>query len=262
MAKLVEILARELKEWKSNADGAVFSSKGGACYFFHGNRPAHDDHYWRATEGCFWFVDEKDKITFDADTPEDCDTAIVTRAEWQAAVDALKGEPEIIGHWHPKESNSHQKPFAALSKRESPLTELGKGCEGEKEGGKEYHVLYEYWEWKPIEKVAPEWDGVGLPPVGVSCERRFPDVRGSSWNGCIILAHGARRIFVRDNCGDEWAPNIDEVEFRPFRTPEQIAADERESAINGMLTHDALGGSRRGLAEALYDAGYRKQEPK
>ena len=49
-----------------------------------------------------------------------------------------------------------------------------------------------------------------------------------------------------------------ERSFRPIRTPEQIAADEREAAVNGMLCYDALGGSRRGLAEALYDAGFRK----
>lgn len=45
-------------------------------------------------------------------------------------------------------------------------------------------------------------------------------------------------------------------------TPEQIAAEERESHVLAMLCHDALGGTRRGLAEALYDAGYRKGESK
>lgn len=95
MAKLVEILARELKGWKINAGGAVFSSKGGACYFFHGNKPAYDDYNWRATEGCFWFVGESDKLVLNGDTPDDHATAIVTRAEWQAAVDALKAK-EVV----------------------------------------------------------------------------------------------------------------------------------------------------------------------
>ncbi|MOA57078.1 hypothetical protein D3C78_1811840 [compost metagenome] len=48
--------------------------------------------------------------------------------------------------------------------------------------------------------------------------------------------------------------------FRPIRTPEQIAAEEREKALEAMfkIYHDA-GEFRTGLA-ALYEAGYRKVE--
>ena len=106
----------------------------------------------------------------------------------------------------------------------------------------------------------PSWSGEGLPPVGVVCEVDYCE----QWHPCEIIAHFQQR------CGMVAAFTVDivngaksldafgEGSFRPIRTPEQSAADERESAVNGMLCYDALGGSRRGLAEALYDAGYRK----
>lgn len=200
MAKLVEILARELKEWPMARGGTYHTEAvaqdldGGLVRLDHLREP-HPTQFngedW--SRGCWT------GYAYYVELSEDHATAIVTRAEWQAAVDALKAKDVV------------------------------------------------------------EWDGVGLPPVGVSCERRFPDVRGSSWNGCIILAHGARRIFVRDNCGDEWAHNIDEVEFRPFRTPDRIAAYELraiiESGLDGRKTLDQV-------IEEVIGAGYRKQGQK
>ena len=103
----------------------------------------------------------------------------------------------------------------------------------------------------------PSWSGEGRPPVGVVCEANFV----GEWKRFEMRYYGEAYVVFKtafevqrarydfDTCG---------VKFRPVRTPEQIAADEREAAVNGMLCYDALGGSRRGLAEALYDAGYRK----
>lgn len=100
----------------------------------------------------------------------------------------------------------------------------------------------------------PSWSGEGLPPVGVVCMANGYQV--------VIVAHhcnGIHAIYAEseyDGLLYYGEPN----EFRPIRTPEQIASGEREEAVNGMLCYDALGGSRRGLAEALYDAGYRKEQ--
>lgn len=124
-------------------------------------------------------------------------------------------------------------------------------------------VSWEIWQLAPFAKRpsihADEWSGEGLPPVGVVCEYRICD---GPWYKCEI-----RYTFKRPDGGViAYCQHLDHEQalyasyccFRPIRTPEQIAADERESAVNGMLCYDALGGSRRGLAEALYDAGYRK----
>ena len=123
------------------------------------------------------------------------------------------------------------------------------------------------WWGAAVARPSPAWSGEGLPPVGVVCEvrQKTPYESSFEWEECRIAmintgADGLPQVCTIDKRGDFaiYYPATDIVEFRPIRTPEQIAADEREAAVNGMLCYDALGGSRRGLAEALYDAGFRK----
>lgn len=101
-----------------------------------------------------------------------------------------------------------------------------------------------------------QWNGLGLPPVGAVCECKV--THGAAWVKCEVVAHKDHYAiaYVDENTVMLSAG----IRFRPIRTPEEMAADEREAAINGMLCYDALGNSRRGLAESLYDAGFRKQE--
>lgn len=113
--------------------------------------------------------------------------------------------------------------------------------------------------------VAPAWDGTGLPPVGTVCEalNRLKE----EWLKVKILDHeGTAPTAV---CRDEknrlwWAQD-----FRPIRTPEQIAAEERKAAIDRMTADaqlDFSAGEFLNVREyvecviaALHDAGYRKQ---
>jgi len=98
------------------------------------------------------------------------------------------------------------------------------------------------------------WSGEGLPPVGVVCMANGYQV--------VIVAHhcnGIHAIYAEsevDGLLYYGEPN----EFRPIRTPEQIAADEREAAIDEMLAATPAPGSDISLrvCEKLYDAGYRK----
>lgn len=117
------------------------------------------------------------------------------------------------------------------------------------------------------------WDGTGLPPVGAVCERRFHDKEGSSWQRVTITAHGHKKIMCLEETGDEWAHFGLEVSFRPARTPEQIAEEERLAGLNEMIGHikdHPLGTHgvshlqelmiHEDVARDLWDAGYRKQE--
>jgi len=134
---------------------------------------------------------------------------------------------------------------------------LGDGKKHEFEGGCtfKFSELSDI-EWRPQPK---PWSGPedGLPPVGVACERRFPSVTASSWQGGIILAHGSKKIFFRDNCGDEWAHSFDDVEFRAFRTTAQISADQRETAIRELM--DIAQVDCRVTAARLVDAGFKRE---
>ena len=121
------------------------------------------------------------------------------------------------------------------------------------------------WFW---ERPSPAWSGEWLPPVGVKCEfEPHNDVWGFSTlevSECTVIAY--HNGFVWLDLGEPGIPvatRVDKIDFRPIRTPEQIAADEREVAVNGMLMAANPAGHRAGytrqLMECLYEAGYRKQ---
>lgn len=93
---------------------------------------------------------------------------------------------------------------------------------------------------------ATSWDGTGLPPVGVECDRSWI---GDEWQQCEILFTSNRVVVVKlKRSGMEDAYNIGDVNFRPLRT-------EAERAIDEMVQ---LSGVSIGAAKILYDAGYRK----
>lgn len=118
-----------------------------------------------------------------------------------------------------------------------------------------------------VDELVEIWTGKGAPPAGAVCERRFPEVDGSSWRQVTILLIGDQKIFYRDEAGDEWANRPDDIEFRPIRTPEQIAAEKRIEEINEMAELSLYGHYAFTLAQAkiacavLHDKGYRKVTP-
>lgn len=119
---------------------------------------------------------------------------------------------------------------------------------------------------------AQAWNGEGLPPVGMVVELDKLDMGG--WREVQILAHwtGDKRlcdVAIYMPLGEN-SPSVGQAIaecFRPIRTPEQIAAEERTKAVDEMLALDSYpngelaGGlmSRRSFCEALYDAGIRRQ---
>jgi hypothetical protein len=104
-----------------------------------------------------------------------------------------------------------------------------------------------------------EWDGVGLPPVGTVCEYR---VNKDEWVSCEVLQHLLRsnddvEVFV--SLKNSWDYSSAPDRFRPTKTSEQVAAEERSLAIKEMC-EVASKRNTKGLTlmESLYDAGYRK----
>lgn len=105
------------------------------------------------------------------------------------------------------------------------------------------------------------WNGEGLPPEGTVCEIKGCMSHYLQWNVVTVFAVRGKTVFFDMEDG-RWG-QTDSHEIRPLRTPEQIAADEREKSVGQMIsdTHILAGtmGNRRLMAEQLYDAGYRKQ---
>lgn len=103
------------------------------------------------------------------------------------------------------------------------------------------------------------WDGEDLPPVGIEVET----VCGGIVRRVKILAITDQSIFMRqvedgrEGLFDRLNPGS--RTFRPIRTAEQIAAEERENAVEQMLNHSPVGRSvfAKDFCESLYDAGAR-----
>lgn len=122
--------------------------------------------------------------------------------------------------------------------------------------------------WKLIEerpKKQEAWDGEGLPPVGMDIECTFDS--WGYWRKGRVLYYGKQMIFMEQygespDCRKfEGSMNPDGIKFRPVRTAEQVAAEERDKAIEEMIrtTSDGITCMDRYDAEQLYKAGYRKQ---
>jgi hypothetical protein len=232
MAKLVEILARELKDWPM-ACGGTYHTEAiaqdldcGLVRLDHLREP-HPTQFngedWSRACWTGW--------AYYAELSEDHATAIVTRAEWQAAVDALKADD--CAHSYGSEDGCPEcgatKPYSSLSDQEiSRIT-------------------------RPA-----EWDGLGLPPVGTICENVFP---GEIWREVIIIAHDEDMAVFRLNNSERLNYFADTNQhFRPIRTPEQIAAERELAELRSIIeSAQANGGD---IAESILAYGYRKQEPK
>lgn len=102
----------------------------------------------------------------------------------------------------------------------------------------------------------PSWSGPedGLPPVGTACEVRddLENIREVE-----IIAHtkrGGAPVAVYQ-CGDEIGAYTASL-FHPIRTPEQIAAEERERAVMEIYERaNKQGGSVLSMLMEAYDAG-------
>lgn len=134
--------------------------------------------------------------------------------------------------------------------------------------------------------VTAEWNGEGLPPVGMVCEfagfnqdeTKFDDpvvgdkvtVIAHYLSGCVQVA-----AFTYNLAANFGSLNVAQGAhgcFRPIRTAEQTAAEEREKAIKSMIEDsqpDYSAGDFLNASEyvecaisALYDSGYRKQVAK
>lgn len=106
-----------------------------------------------------------------------------------------------------------------------------------------------------------KWSGEGIPPVGTFCDGYVQNSgREWKWLEVEILKHN-------DTSNNECAVHVTKHgilrwcdQFRPIRTPEQIAAEERLHAIDEMIDFVVPCITYRNLISALYDAGYRKTE--
>jgi hypothetical protein len=101
------------------------------------------------------------------------------------------------------------------------------------------------------------WDGEGYPDVEMICEYQVFETE--IWRECEVVARRKGGwVVLDDECETAFVTLQD---IRPIRTPEQIAAEEREGAIHEMVDHLKRWVTVQDLCGVLYDAGYRKVSP-
>ena len=283
--KLVDILARELKVWPDSYDGgptaAVSQDRSGELNTldFGAENPNVGDYDGYCWKGSKWTLNGGYYAVAD-----DNDTSIVTRAEWQSAVDALKAPkdkamdidwskaPKGATHFSPSDEDYlscwckwvGSQLFGWLADGDSKWDRLH-GQERDKEKIRDMIARPTY----------EEWNGEGLPPVGMVCEFKIPEEFDgvSPWRSELRNGHRVEIIHHYDTGINKCAVFKFKVAFghlveqaaadcfRPIRTPEQIAAEEREAEINRMVATAKMldKGWARKVCASLYDAGYRKQ---
>lgn len=109
--------------------------------------------------------------------------------------------------------------------------------------------------------VSLEWAGEGLPPVGIEIEALLPGLGSTTYfwqrakvvHGALPDSPGEVLVFSLETTRPAWVD-----EFRPVRTPEQIAAEEHRKAVE-QLAADTDWILPKEACEAVLAAGYRKQ---
>lgn len=115
-----------------------------------------------------------------------------------------------------------------------------------------------------------EWNGEGLPPVGVECEWRLEGADDSSFSMCKVLMITNHTVFMKShravNGRKEFSLPKDVIEFRKPETKQQREERERLDCIKKMYRDGNVDGAEsdllvfsiEGILANLYDAGYRK----
>lgn len=100
------------------------------------------------------------------------------------------------------------------------------------------------------------WSGPedGLPPVGTVCEWKYAD--SQTWKATKILYIGSVYVIVPAHDGEQHY-YVQHMQFRAVKTPEQQAAQLRETAIRDVM--DIAQVDCRVTAARLVDAGFKRE---
>lgn len=117
------------------------------------------------------------------------------------------------------------------------------------------------WDLIVRPKKQEAWDGVGLPPVGVFCEHEPYEMRNEP-HKVEIIAHKKTSLDVAVfwDKDQQLVSYSSYHSFRPIKTAEQLAEEEREDAANKMFQRfGGIGGLTKKQCIWVVSEGYRKQ---
>ena len=126
-----------------------------------------------------------------------------------------------------------------------------------------------------IERPNPQsWSGEkdGLPPVGLVCELKesvlLADEYFANWfeagtqvevGGHVKFREAEGPVCAICVVGDNFTGTLSASYLRPVKTPEQLAAEERENAVHVMVDSLKRWNNVHELCGMLYDAGFKRE---
>lgn len=245
--KLVDILARELDRWPEGMSETVGQGHGGYLHGYTGDGHPNCQRTRKIFTVCDDYEYEK-----------------VTRAQWQEAREALSKPAKPVA------------PMPPISEAPKDATHWDPGIKCTPSWARLDGDQWFWWPvsgapidigWRPYAKqaAAPDtfiaiekaWNGEGLPPVGEYCEA---SMLYGEWAKGLVIAHhfdGAVVAVGDDERGFEY-DSYQTNQVRPVRTPEQIAAEEREKFIEECREFASVTSNIRDVFAMMYDAGYRQ----
>lgn len=281
--KLVDILAKTLTVWPDDFDVMFVTQDSDGCvYGWRDNEPMIQSGTWTWADG----RSHKDFTSWRPGVyqlAEDRKEVIVTRAQWQAAVDALRAEesadPEIDWSKAPEDATHFSPAYEGYN-------DLWAKTDGNRwmyrsMNASKWHYgpppeQDEYYVERPLRpaeslslnhqevgRITRVWNGEGLPPIGIKVDvllagnGSYLPLTPQEWQPMTMKYKSVDFCVFEREDGQEfpmWNPQYSK--FRPIRTAEQIAAKELrkiiESGLDGMKTIDQV-------IDEIIDAGYRKQ---
>lgn len=104
----------------------------------------------------------------------------------------------------------------------------------------------------------PQWNGEGLPPVGMEIEYKFRKVKyRNDFSRGRVLAYGVQNVFMEHwSSKNEFIQPLDNIEFRPIRSEADKKRDEVTNAVASALYKDGDFDTMESLrlATFVYDA--------
>lgn len=267
--KLVDILARRLKSWPEQAVTAV-QDLDGEVKFDHSHEMPRIN---KSKDVWIRQGDQGDSI-HPEELAEDLSYAIVTRAQWQASVDALKCEGAKDGshiNWDTYPDATHFVISAEAGISTGFYRQDGikmRDCENEGE------YTFRLDDLHPLRKIAllarplAEWSGEGFPPIGTVCE--WKEKTGFQWVKATVLFITESSVVMQRGDGFEWQMLTKRTAFRPLPNPEQIAADKRLNSAMALygavmdssgILFERLPLDRQAHYLKLVDAGWQQVKP-
>ncbi len=92
-----------------------------------------------------------------------------------------------------------------------------------------------------------DWDGAGLPPVGVMCELKYKAASHAIWRKCKVFAYSNEDGFVAAIWhldGETWRHNTietSEYDFRKLESQQQLEVRERIEAAYALYCESLIG---------------------